>query len=159
MKYAWIDEYRDRNTVSQTFRVLFHRFGSQYQSPELRTEKALNFDLAISDRLSDNWLGEAVIFHNKIDDLMQSVVLRRPTRTKNESVGTGMLRGLELSLNGFIMPTLEIGGNYTYTDIDIHLSSKSNGSSTLTKNGVPRHKGMLYTKWQPLMDLQVIPSI
>ncbi|ENO87342.1 putative TonB-dependent receptor [Thauera linaloolentis 47Lol = DSM 12138] len=170
---ALIWRYRDTGrldfSVSRRISMptMFHRFSSRFggatSNPGLKPEKALNFELALSDRIADGWFGEIALFHNEIDDLMQGVDVEYPAGsgrfyTQNQNVGQGTFKGIELSLNGFVTPALEIGGNYTYTDVDIELD-RSAVNSTLSRNEIPRHAGMLYAKWTPMHRLAVMPYI
>lgn len=147
--------------------TMFHRFSSRFggatSNPGLKPEKALNFELALSDRIGENWFGEIALFHNKIDDLMQGVDVEYPAGsgrfyTQNQNVGKGTFKGVELSLNGFINPSLEVGGNYTYTHADIDLD-RTAVNSTLTRNEIPHHAGMVYAKWTPTPRISVMPYI
>lgn len=166
--YRYSDTGKANFSVSRvtSMTTLFHRFSSRFgggsSNPDLKPEKALNFELAVKDTFFNNWTVEAAVFYNRIDDLMQSVDVYFPalaaTYSQNQNVGTGTFKGFELSVDGKILPELEVGANYTYTDVDIDLSSRAT-SSTLEKKGVPKHKGMFYAKWTPLPELSFIPYV
>ncbi|MCV2217613.1 TonB-dependent receptor plug domain-containing protein [Thauera sp. Sel9] len=167
--YRYSDSGRLNFSASRRISMptMFHRFSSRFggatSNPGLKPEKAMNFELALSDRIGDGWFGEIAFFHNEIDDLMQGVDIEYPAGsgrfyTQNQNVGKGSFKGVELSLNGFIEPTLEVGGNYTYTHSDIDLD-RTAVNSTLTRNEIPRHAGMLYAKWTPTAQLSVMPYI
>ncbi len=167
--YRYSDSGRMNFSASRRISMptMFHRFSSRFggatSNPDLKPEKGLNFELALSDRIGSNWFGEIAFFHNKIDDLMQSVDVQYPAGSgvfysQNQNVGEGTFKGVELSLNGLLTPQLEVGGNYTWTDSDIRLHPGAS-SSTLTHNEIPRHAGMLYAKWQPSSDLSLMPYV
>ena len=143
--------------------TLFHRFSSRMgtatSNPNLKPEKALNLELAVSDRLFENWNVEAAVFYNRIDDLMQGVRIGTGSRDiQNQNIGKGTFVGFELAVDGKITPELEVGANYTYTNVNIDISSRAD-NSTLERTGIPRHAGMVYAKWQPLPELSFIPYV
>lgn len=164
--YRYSDTGKANFSVSRRISMpnMFHRFSSRFgtaaSNPDLKAEKGLNFELAVSDRLWENWFFEVAVFHNRIDDLMQAVRLPGggSRDVQNQNIGKGKFTGFEIGVNGYILPELEVGANYSYTNSDIDISNKAT-STTLSEYGVPKHKGMVYAKWNPIPELSLIPYV
>jgi iron complex outermembrane receptor protein len=134
-----------------------YRQGRSVPNPELEAETALNTELG------GRWSGEnlrleATVFHSRVDDLMQNVVIgenpdvpgRLVSQTRN--VGTADFTGLEVSAS-WTAGRLRFGLDYTFTELD---PGETDG---LVFVGVPDHEANLYLAFSPLRKLELIPSI
>jgi len=145
------------------FPTIFDRFSSRFDSnipnPALKPERALNMELGFSDRIYPGVFLETALFHNKVKDAMNWVPgyidpADGRSKTKAVNVGSATYKGFEIALSAQVMPTLNVGGNYTYMKTKV--SDPNNQNVKLTST--PRHQAFLYAKWKPLNDLTIIPS-
>ena len=147
----------DRTRFPTMFERFSSRFGGALSNPDLDPERALNLEVGVSDMLFSKIHYEINLFHNKVDDAMQSVAVLYGGSwyTQYQNVGEATFQGVEVALSTMLSDELELGGNYTYIDADI--DNPEDPDDRLT--GTPRHKVFLYGKWMPWDKLQIIPSI
>jgi iron complex outermembrane recepter protein len=153
----------DRVRFSTIFERFSGRFGTAVSNPGLDPERSRNYELGIEDNLAPGVRGTAAIFHNKIEDYIQAVpnavFVPGPGggfSNQNQNVGVATIKGLELGIVASLMPTLEVGGNYSWIDAEI-----STPPSTVTSYpylATPKNKGFLYAKWTPTSQWNIVPS-
>ncbi|MDR2261162.1 MAG: TonB-dependent receptor, partial [Azoarcus sp.] len=94
------------------------------------------------------------IFHNKVDDAIESVRLAPPHpyagQSQSQNIGEIIYKGIELGITAMPTDTLEIGANYTFLETE---------SREDYDGGWPRHKGVIYAKWQAAPGFTVIPVL
>ncbi|MDD2465888.1 MAG: TonB-dependent receptor [Desulfobulbus sp.] len=144
----------DRTRFPTMFERFSSRFGSGLSNPWISPERALNLEVGVSDTIFSKIHAEVNLFHNTVDDAIQSVSLGSGF-TQFQNVGEATFKGIELVLSTMLTDELEVGGNYTYIDADI--DNPENPDDEIT--GTPRHKVFIYGKWMPWDGLQIIPSI
>jgi iron complex outermembrane receptor protein len=166
---AVVYRYRDQGKVHlgashrTRFPTMFERFSSRFggalSNPWLDPEVALNLEAGVADTFFSKLHTEITLFHNTVDDAMQSVSVLYPGDGKwysqTQNVGEATFKGIELALSAPVTDHVELGGNYTY--IDAEVDNPNNPNERLT--GTPRHKLLAYGKWTPLEPLRIIPSI
>jgi iron complex outermembrane receptor protein len=148
------------------FPTLFERFSTQFgtaaSNPTLKAERATNVDLGAShDFGAVNVEGAA--FYSHVADAIVAVQPEGFTGTtmQRQNLGDGDYYGLELNVSAKLLPSLELGGNYTWTHRDFTITAAE--ATTRVPNfmltGVPEHKGFAYLRWTPLAGLDVMPNI
>lgn len=153
----------DRTRFPTIFERYSTRFGNASSNPDLKPERANNLELGIEDTLAPGVRGTAAIFHSKIKDYIQTVPVDlngngvlETNENQNRNVGTATIKGIELGLVASVLPTLELGGNYSWIDADI---TPPPGTTTLYPYlSTPKNKGFLYAKWTPSDQWSVVPS-
>ncbi len=159
------------------FPTLFERFSSRFggatSAPDLREERATNFEIGGS-RDFGFFRAEGAVFYSDLSDVIFAVrVLFFPCTssttppatpspdcapeavTQSRNVGSGEYYGAELSLVANPGPTLSLGANYSYVRRDLDDPS----SAAFRPVGVPRHKAFFYADWTPAEELHVYPSV
>ncbi|THF64710.1 TonB-dependent receptor [Pseudothauera nasutitermitis] len=151
-----------RTRFPTVFERFSSRFGNASSNPYLDPEEALNLELGIEDSLAPGVRGSAALFHSKVKDLIQSVPVDlngngiiENNENQNQNVGKATFKGIELAITALVGNTLELGGNYTYTDAELH--DPNNRALRLTTT--PRHQAFLYGKWKPTGRFTAIPSV
>ncbi|MBE3028224.1 TonB-dependent siderophore receptor [Janthinobacterium sp. GW458P] len=109
------------------------RLGTYIENPALRAEEAMNYELGYQGNVQGASL-EAALFYSDVKDKIQSVANVSGVRAQMQNVGRAHISGVELGLRGRAGAWLEVGGNYTYTD----MKNVSDRATRLTD--VPRHK-------------------
>jgi len=161
--YRYTDQGKAHLSVSDRtrFPTMFERFSSRFggalSNPDLDPERALNLEIGVSDTIFSKIHAEVNLFHNKVDDAMQSVAVlyNGSWYSQYQNVGEATFKGIELVLSTMLTDDLEVGANYTY--IDAEIDNPEDPDDKLT--GTPRHKIFVYGKWMPWGGLQIIPSI
>ncbi|WP_144822146.1 TonB-dependent receptor plug domain-containing protein [Marinobacter piscensis] len=137
------------------------RFDRYIENPDLKAEKANNYEIGYQ---GEPWYGaqaEAAVFWNDVDDKIQSVFLD-PSATgrcgdggnkcQMRNIGSARFKGAELGLTSAIGDQWEVGGNATWMDIE----NRTNKDIRIT--GVPEVKVIVHALWRPVpvVDLVVL---
>ncbi|RQO37190.1 TonB-dependent receptor [Herminiimonas sp. KBW02] len=135
--------------------------GTAIPNPGLNVERAINYQLGISEKLTSKVRVDAAIFYSDITDMMQSNVVpgtfcaqsTNAGRACNQmqNIGKVSSKGIELGLTAAVSNTLELGGNYTYLD-------RKNKSDSKLLTDAPAHKLFTYAKWAATPSMNVIGS-
>ncbi|MDC8756319.1 TonB-dependent receptor plug domain-containing protein [Janthinobacterium fluminis] len=126
------------------------RLGTYIENPALRPEVSLNYELGYQ---GSPWRGakaEAAVFYSDIDDKIQSVANVAGNRAQMQNAGQVRVAGVELSLRGTLAPWLELGGNYTLTDL------KNVSAAAVKVTDIPRHKITAHALLRPAAGVEVI---
>lgn len=161
--YRYSDSGKAHASISARtrFPTIFERFSSRFggatSNPDLQPERAVNYEIGLSDKLGQLTRIEAAVFYSKLEDVIQSVPMtyQGTAVTQNRNVGSGTYKGFEISLTSQILPELELGGNYTLLKRDIDAPSTPNLKPTAT----PDHKLFVYANYAPLAGLTLTPSV
>ncbi|MFJ7567723.1 TonB-dependent receptor plug domain-containing protein [Herminiimonas sp. NPDC097707] len=131
--------------------------GSAIPNPNLSVERAVNYQLGISEKLTQKVRVDAAIFYSDITNMMQSnkvpgtVCDGLVLCNQLQNIGKVSSKGIELGLTATATHTLELGGNYTYLD-------RQNKSDSKLLTDAPAHKLFTYAKWAATPSMNVIGS-
>ena len=142
------------------FPTIFERFSSRFggavSSPDLKAERATNYEVG-GARQFGILHAEGAAFYSRLSDVIVAFpfIYQGQAVTQSRNVGKGEYYGAELSLSARIGASLEIGGNYTYT----HLDLEDPTNTAFRPTGVPTHKGFAYADWSPVARLHIVPNV
>lgn len=145
----------ERRTRFPTLNERFsNKFGTAYNSPNLKSEKSINTQLAVKDKIGADTKVGATLFHSYIDDAIttRSVRVGPDTYTQNINAGSARHKGFELEASSLVLPSLELGANYSFIVAEVT-------NKTLRLTGIPRHKSTLFADWEALEAVHVVPSV
>lgn len=125
-----------------------YRLGTAIPNPDLKPEKAINYEIGYRDRLWNRFSFNAALFYSHISDFILQATVRDPddptaTTNRNQNVGKVEQYGLELGIDGHLTETVEAGINYT-------LMERNNRSSDERLTNTPDHKLFTYVRYRPL---------
>ena len=154
----------DRTRFPTLFERFSSRFGGAVSNANLRPERAVNYEIGGSHRFGI-WRAEGAVFYSHLTDVIVSEpfiytsctlagVCTPNAVTKSFNLGHGNYYGAELSLTAQLLPSLAIGGNYTYTHRDL----RDPGLPIFRPTDVPTHKAFIYADWSPVPAVHVRPS-
>ena len=150
------------------FPTLFDRFSSRFggavSNPDLKPERAVNYEVGGS-RNFGALHAEAAVFYSALTDAIVNFpfiyVTCTPANactnnavTQSRNLGHGDFYGFEVSLNQRLTPTLLLGGNYTF----IHRDLTDPTNAAFHPTDVPGSKGLIYAEWTPFKKLSLMPS-
>jgi iron complex outermembrane receptor protein len=130
-------------------------FGTRLENPDLKPEKAINYEVGYDDVYFNKLKFKTNLFHNDISDAIQNVAVAGGM-TQNQNIGKVKQYGLELE--GFLSITnnLECGANYTYINRTNETDVDRNNPKYIRLTDVPAHKAFTYVKYMtPLKGLSV----
>ncbi|MBV1687133.1 TonB-dependent receptor [Novosphingobium sp. G106] len=154
------------------FPTLFERFSSQFgtalPNPNLKPERATNFEVGGSHSFGPIRL-EGALFYSHLTDALVSVIrtdapLLIPGVTtplnQRQNIGSADYYGGEISLSVQLTQAFQAGVNYSYIHRTFDVGTPAIGTIRNFKlTDVPSHKGFAYLSWQPLGGLKVTPNL
>lgn len=145
----------NRTRFPNLFERYSTRFGDAIPNPDLKPERAINYQIGGTQELLDGTarIGGA-IFYSDIKDAIQSVPVGGGL-VQNQNVGNGETYGFEVSGEWDVMPALTLGGNYTY----LHRSVDDPQRPDLKPVGTPGQLAYLYAHWRPIEKLTITPGV
>lgn len=155
----------DRARFPTLFDRFSSRFGGAVSNPDLKPERAINYEIGGS-RLFGRVRAEAAVFYSDLHDTLVNFpfiyvsctpanVCTNNAVTQSRNLGHGDVYGAELSLNLPIDDQLSAGGNYTF----IHRDLKDPTNANFRPTDVPDSKGLIYVDWKPLKTLTIMPNV
>ncbi len=136
------------------------RLGSFIENPGLRSESSLNYEVGYQGTPWTGARAEAAIFHSEIKDKIQSIYVATvgtscTSTTKCQMVNIGRVQssGVELSLISPVTAWLDVGGNYTYTNL------KNDSDPKVKITDIPTSKLTLNATARPTANTELIAFI
>jgi len=153
-----ISEFHASVSSRSRFPTLFERFSTRFgdalPNPDLRPERATNYELGWSGRpLSTLQLGGSV-FYSDLTDVIQSYNIGGG-KVQNQNVGDGRYYGVEVYGEWEALSNLTLGARYTYLKRQL-IDPVRPGLQPI---GTPDHSAYIYAEWLPWEDLTVSPGI
>ena len=157
------------------FELYSQKFGTSIPNPDLRPERATNFELGGSHRFRTISLDAAAFYSH-----LNNVIVSQPTlaysctasttpgpcsatsMTQSINAGNGDTYGAELSIEAQVTRTLSLGGNYTWVHQIVHYPASVIGNvysaPAPDPTNVPDSKAFVYADWAPLARLHLRPG-
>lgn len=135
-----------------------YKMGSGIPNADLKTEKAIHYELGYSERITAGLFGEVRIFHSDIDNLIQSVVISPTACTKapcsqSQNVSKASDDGLELSVQGELLRHIDIHASYSFLD------RRNRSGDGLFLTDTPHHNLFAAVTWQATGPLAITGSV
>lgn len=125
------------------------RFNTYNENTALRQEEAVNYEVGYQGSLWVNTKAEVAVFYSDIKDKIQTVyqpgqtICTAGSKCQMQNVGKVRASGIELGLHSLVVSWVELGGNYTLTEL-------RNISDPATKLvDVPRQKVTAHALFHP----------
>lgn len=156
--YQLNNEQKLSATVSQKTRFATikdrysYRMGTAIPNPDLKPEKAVNYELNYSAGLFDKLTFQTSLFYSSLSDAILSVSNVQPGKAQMQNFGKAEYRGVEAQLNYAALENLSFNFNYTY------IERKNITNPTIHFTDVPHTKIMGTLEYQPLKALRFIAS-
>ena len=160
------------------------RFGSTISNPNLKPERATNYEVGMGDILfGGTTRADGAVFYSQVDDALINVPIEfcdttSPAVPKNctglnslpglvtvtqqtQNVGDGEYYGFELSLDSRIIDTVQIGVRYTYINRHIDAQNPDNPPvpDTFHLTGVPYSQLFAYVTWDITPRFSITPNV
>lgn len=143
-----------RTRFPNLFERFSTRFGDAQPNPDLKAERATNYEVGWSELLFDTLRVTPALFYSDIENAIQSVSIGN-NRIQNQNVGTGRYYGYEVATELTLSPAFFVGANYTYLLRELNDPLRP----ALKPIGTPRHQAFVYATWQATPALSVTPSV
>ncbi|RFP15962.1 MULTISPECIES: TonB-dependent siderophore receptor [unclassified Duganella] len=126
------------------------RLGTYIENPALRQERARNYEAGYQGQPWQGGHVQAAFFYSEVKDKIQAVANVSGNKSQMQNVGKVRQSGVELDARSALNSIVELGANYTYTE----LKNLSSPSTKLTD--VPQQKLTAQALLHPRGDVDVI---
>ncbi len=161
----WHVSISDRTRFPTLFERFSSRFGGAVSNPNLKPERAVNYEIGGSHQFGRIEVEGAAFYSHLTDTIVNfpfiytsctpAGVCTPNSVTQSRNLGHGNYSGVEGSVSLTLSSSLSVGANYTYVHQD--LTDPTNAAFHPTD--VPTSKGFVYLNWKPVQRLEILPSL
>ncbi len=135
--------------------------GTGIPNPDLKAEKAVNYEIGVSDTVG-NVTFDAAAFYTDVRDTNLEVVVPSAECDsgfcyQTQNFGKSRVYGLELASVIRMTDSFDLGLAYTYMEKELRSSIAK--AEDLKPTNVPRHKLTVYGDWRVAEGLNIIPKV
>ncbi|MDX9998624.1 MAG: TonB-dependent receptor [Phenylobacterium sp.] len=134
------------------------RFGAAIPNPDVREERATNFEVGADLQVTPDINFTGAVFYADLQNALIQIPVVVPgfgTVNQTKNAADGHYYGFEASAHATLTDTLEAGGNLTY----LHRKLKDPTNPDFRPTGVPDWKLFAYAAWSPAERLTIRPSV
>ena len=129
-----------------------YRMGTAIPNPNLKPEKAVNYELNYTAGLFNKVTFQTALFYSKLSDAILNVSNVQPGKSQMQNFGEAEYLGVEAQINYEIFSNLSLNFNYTY----IERNNITNPNIHFTD--VPNTKVMGTLEYKPIKILRLIAN-
>lgn len=148
-----------RTRFPTLFELYSTRFGDAIANPDLKSERATNYEVGWAGRPTKTLKVGGSLFYSDLTDIIDSVLLKAPDpdagKIQNRNIGDGSYYGTEIYGEWEALPELTLGASYTYLKRILNDPQRPN----LEPAGTPEHSAYLYAQWMPYENFTISPNI
>ncbi len=143
-----------RTRFPNLFERFSTRFGDAEPNPDLKAERATNYEIGFTELFWDRLRLTPAMFYSDVDNAIQSVSIGNGL-VQNQNVGKGRYYGYELGSELALWPEFSVGANYTYLIRELDDPARPN----LRAIGTPKHQAFVYATWRATPEFSFTPSL
>ncbi|GAA3753510.1 TonB-dependent receptor [Flavobacterium ginsengisoli] len=129
-----------------------YRMGTAIPNPDLKPEKAINYELNYTTNLFEKITFQTALFYSSLSDAILSVSNVEPGKSQMQNFGEADYKGIEAQLNYAILENLSLNLNYTY------IERKNITNPNIHFTDVPNTKVMGTLEYSPIKILRLIAN-
>lgn len=129
-----------------------YRMGTAIPNPDLKPEKAINYELNYTANLFSKITFQTALFYSSLSDAILSVSNVQPGKAQMQNFGEAEYKGIEAQLNYAVLENLSLNFNYTY------IERKNITNPTIHFTDVPNTKVMGTLEYSPIKILRFIAN-
>lgn len=129
--------------------------GTGIPNPDLKAEKAVNYEIGVSDTVGNVTFDAAAFYTDVRDTNLEVTVPGNKYQTQN--FGKSRVYGLELASVINMADSFDLGLAYTYMEKELRSSIAK--AEDLKPTNVPKHKLTVYGDWRVAEGLNIIPKV
>ncbi|OIV43411.1 TonB-dependent receptor plug domain-containing protein [Flavobacterium johnsoniae] len=129
-----------------------YRMGTAIPNPDLKPEKATNYELNYTANLFHKITFQTALFYSSLSDAILSVSNVEPGKSQMQNFGKAEYMGIEAQVNYAVLENLSLNLNYTY----LERNNLTNPNIHFTD--VPNTKVMGTLEYQPIKILRFIAN-
>jgi iron complex outermembrane receptor protein len=129
-----------------------YRMGTAIPNPDLKPEKAINYELNYTANLFRKITFQTALFYSSLSDAILSISNVEPGKSQMQNFGEADYKGIEAQLNYTVLENLLFNVNYTY------IERKNITNPTIHFTDVPNTKVMGTLEYSPVKILRFIAN-
>jgi iron complex outermembrane receptor protein len=129
-----------------------YRMGTAIPNPDLKPEKATNYELNYTANLFHKITFQTALFYSSLSDAILSVSNVEPGKSQMQNFGKAEYMGIEAQVNYAVLENLSLNLNYTY------LERNNITNPNIHYTDVPNTKVMGTLEYQPIKILRFIAN-
>ncbi|WP_286970478.1 TonB-dependent receptor plug domain-containing protein [Flavobacterium sp. UBA4854] len=129
-----------------------YRMGTAIPNPDLKPEKAINYELNYTANLFEKITFQTALFYSSLSDAILNVSNVEPGKSQMQNFGEADYKGIEAQLNYAILENLSLNLNYTY------IERKNITNPNIHFTDVPNTKVMGTLEYSPIKILRLIAN-
>ncbi|MEN2490058.1 TonB-dependent receptor [Flavobacterium sp. B11] len=129
-----------------------YRMGTAIPNPDLKPEKAINYELNYTANLFEKITFQTALFYSSLSDAILSVNNVEPGKSQMQNFGEADYKGVEAQLNYTVLENLSLNLNYTY------IERKNITNPNIHFTDVPNTKVMGTLEYSPIKILRFIAN-
>ncbi|WP_343589260.1 TonB-dependent receptor [Flavobacterium sp.] len=129
-----------------------YRMGTAIANPDLKPEKAINYELNYTANLFEKITFQTALFYSSLSDAILNVSNVEPGKSQMQNFGEADYKGMEAQLNYAILENLSLNLNYTY------IERKNITNPNIHFTDVPNTKVMGTLEYSPIKILRLIAN-
>lgn len=129
-----------------------YRMGTAIPNPDLKPEKAVNYELNYTANLFSKITFQTALFYSSLSDAILSVSNVEPGKAQMQNFGEAEYKGIEAQLNYAVLENLSLNFNYTY------IERKNITNPNIHFTDVPNTKVMGTLEYSPIKILRFIAN-
>ncbi|KAF2337294.1 TonB-dependent receptor plug domain-containing protein [Flavobacterium nitrogenifigens] len=129
-----------------------YRMGTAIPNPDLKPEKAINYELNYTANLFEKITFQTALFYSSLSDAILSVSNVEPGKSQMQNFGEADYKGVEAQLNYAVLENLSLNLNYTY------IERKNITNPNIHFTDVPNTKVMGTLEYSPIKILRLIAN-
>jgi len=129
-----------------------YRMGTAIPNPDLKPEKAINYELNYTANLFEKITFQTALFYSSLSDAILSVSNVEPGKSQMQNFGEADYKGIEAQLNYAVLENLSLNLNYTY------IERKNITNPNIHFTDVPNTKVMGTLEYSPIKILRLIAN-
>jgi iron complex outermembrane receptor protein len=129
-----------------------YRMGTAIPNPDLKPEKAVNYELNYTATLFNKINFQTALFYSTLSDAILNVSNIQPGKSQMQNFGKAEYKGIEAQANYLVLKNLSLNVNYMY------IERKNITNPTIHFTDVPNTKVMGTIEYQPIKILKLIAN-
>ncbi|MCC6600438.1 MAG: TonB-dependent receptor [Crocinitomicaceae bacterium] len=130
-----------------------YRMGTAIPNPDLKPERATNYEINYNGKFFNKWVFNAAIFYNHINDAILSVSNVKPGKSQMQNMGKAEFTGAETSIQYEIPKNILLAINYT------HIKRNNLTDPTVKFTDVPESKVFGNIQYRPIRQIGILASV
>jgi len=129
-----------------------YKMGTAIPNPDLKSETAMNYELASKIKIANKVLIEPALFLSQLDNTIMLVDNVEPSISQQQNTGEAIFYGADLTISYQVVKNLTFAANYSY------IKQENITNPDLFFTNIPNHKVFGYIDYVPFKNFEFVIS-